>query len=177
MEAVRILAGAIIDLLPVPDGDLRETLLNVANPRRPEVKQIIKRSDAEDERAALRRHFKAVDTGYVSDDALRTLVACATDRNDSTTFTAVHDHTDEALRALRDDLDGDGEPDNTDVPDDTDGLEYKTDVNFGFDTPYDALASVKADDVQSRQTPDPDEYAAFLAWKTNQSTNDTEVNP
>jgi hypothetical protein len=171
MEAIRILAGAVLELLPVPDGELRETLLNVANPKRPDVLKIIKRSDAEDERAALRRHFKALNTGYVNDEATRRLIECTVDSSDPTTFTAQHDHTDGALRELLDQFDDGDEDDGPDESEDRNTL-VPEDSFYDPDNDYDP--------VKTRGLVDPAEYEAFRAWKasqTNETTENTEDTP
>lgn len=106
-DVVRNLAGVILDLVPVPDGENRELLLDIANPQRAAIKEIVRKSDAADERADLRRATRALDRQALTDEQVHAMVCSVLDPTDVQVMTVSHDHTIGALEALRDDLDPD----------------------------------------------------------------------
>lgn len=170
-DPVSLLAGTILDLLPVPDGETRERLLDVANPYRPELLRIVRKSDPEDERKGIRRHFKGTNGQYIHPVHARDLIDRALDDQDRDTFTATHDHTIQALEALRDELDRAGEPE-PDVPEDDPMAWARADDDDTDHEPRDGVDDGNVPYPTRADHIDPDEYAAFQAWQASQTNND-----
>jgi len=130
-DLVRNLAGVMLDLVPVPDGENRELLLDIANPHRARIKEIVRKSDAADERDDLRRATRAIDRFALTDEQVHTMVCSVLDPQEVQVMTVSHDHTVGALEALRDDLEDNGDDkdpeDNGDDKDpiQRDGYEYE----------------------------------------------------
>jgi hypothetical protein len=157
-DAVRKVAGILLDLFPIPDGEIRDTLLDIANPCRAQVKEIVKRSDPEDERPGLRKAFKAFDSLYMSDTAAADLIDRALNPADIDVVTVSHDQTVTALTSLRNDLrneNGDGE----------ENVDREYDREFGAIDAPDGPDAMSVDEAEA--------IRQFLADR--REANDTEV--
>lgn len=144
MDKLRAIAGVLLEIFPIPDGDVRETLLDIANPCRPQLKEIVRKSDAEDERHGLRKAFKAFDTQHVPDDKAAHLIGRVLDPTDIDTVTATHDHTISALTKLRDDLNGNGGTSDDEPPDDEKRYAFSNSGGETLELSDDEISAVEA---------------------------------
>lgn len=131
LTMLRSMAGALLGLFPIPDGEIRETILDLANPCRKALKEIVRKSDAADERQGLRKAFKAFDTSYLTDEQAADLIHRTLDNGDPDVVTVSHDHTVGALTKLRDDLRANGDTETEPVGYE-DGVPYDQDTEDTF---------------------------------------------
>jgi len=145
-NGLRSLAGAVLDLLPVPDGPTRETLLDLANPSRAKVREIIRKA-VPDEKTGLRKLFKALDVMFLTDEQVSELALRGLDETDVHTITSEDEDTRERLldlvHATHPEVgEPDEEPDEGESPYDQDAETERPLASYSEDELREALAAL-----------------------------------